>query len=74
MKQRDLQTLYDRALRASLLHSPQSHVSEVPGRTWGWLGPLGSLCNELFILHSFSEVVIAGGVDDTHQQIGSHMG
>jgi hypothetical protein len=24
----------------------------VPGRTWGWLGPSGSLCNELFI-HSF---------------------
>jgi hypothetical protein len=21
----------------------------VPGRTWGWLGPSGSLCNELFI-------------------------
>jgi hypothetical protein len=20
----------------------------VPGRTWGWLGPSGSLCNELF--------------------------
>jgi hypothetical protein len=19
----------------------------VPGRTWGWLGPSGSLCNEL---------------------------
>jgi hypothetical protein len=26
----------------------------VPGRTWGWLGPSGSLCNELFI-HSFIE-------------------
>jgi hypothetical protein len=24
----------------------------VPGRTWGWLGPSGSLCNELSI-HSF---------------------
>jgi hypothetical protein len=23
----------------------------VPGRTWGWLGPSGSLCNELVILH-----------------------
>jgi hypothetical protein len=22
----------------------------VPGRTWGWLGPSGSLCNELFII------------------------
>jgi hypothetical protein len=21
----------------------------VPGRTWGWLGPSGSVCNELFI-------------------------
>jgi hypothetical protein len=26
----------------------------VPGRTWGWLGPSGSLCNELLIhfIHS----------------------
>jgi hypothetical protein len=24
-------------------------MDRVPGRTWGWLGPSGSLCNELFI-------------------------
>jgi hypothetical protein len=29
----------------------------VPGRTWGWLGPSGSLCNELFI-HSLDFVVL----------------
>jgi hypothetical protein len=23
----------------------------VPGRTWGWLGPSGSLCNELFFFY-----------------------
>jgi hypothetical protein len=31
----------------------------VPGRTWGWLGPSGSLCNEPFI-HSFIHRGVGG--------------
>jgi hypothetical protein len=38
---------------SSSLLGPRCNTSSSSGwRTWGWLGPSGSLCNELFI-HSF---------------------
>jgi hypothetical protein len=43
----------------------------VPGRTWGWLDPSGSLCNELFIIHQDRHDIIKADVEQVKEVQGS---